>query len=56
MAPEIKDSRSELSKAMRFPLAAVDIIRNRRALKKELLKQPNLVPTRIAILGGSTTV
>ncbi len=32
-----------------------DILRKRHVLKKELLKQPNLVPTRIAILGGSTT-
>jgi len=39
-----------------LPTAAVEIIRNRSALKKELVKRSNLVPTRIAILGGSTTV
>ncbi len=32
-----------------------DILRKRQAMKRELLKQTNLVPTRIAILGGSTT-
>ena len=30
-------------------------MRKRHSLKKELLAQPNLMPTRIAILGGSTT-
>src|ERR1700733_1208721 len=40
---------------MRFPITAANVLRRRRALKKELLTQPNLVPTRIAILGGSTT-
>jgi FkbH-like protein len=32
-----------------------DILRKRQAIKRELLKQTNLVPVRIAILGGSTT-
>jgi FkbH-like protein len=32
-----------------------DILRKRQALKTELLKKTNLVPVRIAILGGSTT-
>ena len=36
-------------------MAVGDILRKRHALKRELLKQKNLVPTRIAILGGSTT-
>lgn len=40
---------------MRFPVTAADILRKRHSLKKELLRQTNLVPTRIAILGGSTT-
>jgi len=40
---------------VQLPIVAVDIIRNRNILKKELLQQENLVPTRIAILGGSTT-
>ena len=39
----------------RFPIAVADILSKRRVLRKELLKQANLVPTRIAILGGSTT-
>ena len=42
-------------KAFRYPIVVADILRKRHALKKELLKQTNLVPTRIAILGGSTT-
>ena len=48
--------RSELSLAVRLPTTAVEILRKRHALKKELIKQTNLLPTRIAILGGSTTV
>jgi len=40
---------------MRFPITPANILRKRHALKKELLAQPNLTPTRIAILGGSTT-
>src|SRR6202050_3233554 len=40
---------------MRLPISAVDIVRNRSRLKKELIEQENLIPTRIAILGGSTT-
>ena len=41
--------------ALRFPTSAADILRKRQSLKQELLKQTNLVSTRIAILGGSTT-
>ena len=40
---------------MHSPITAAEILRQRRTLGKELLSQPNLVPTRIAILGGSTT-
>jgi FkbH-like protein len=40
---------------MRFPISAEEVLRKRQALKKELLKQTNLTPCRIAILGGSTT-
>jgi FkbH-like protein len=40
---------------MRFPTSVADILRQRRMLKAELRKQTNLVETRIAILGGSTT-
>ncbi len=47
--------QSDVLKILRFPIAAADILRKRQTLKKELLKQTNLVPTRIAILGGSTT-
>ena len=36
-------------------MAVGDILRKRQAIKRELLKQTNLVPVRIAILGGSTT-
>ena len=55
MASEATTLQSEVLKALRFPIAVGDILRKRLALKKELLKQTNLVPTRIAILGGSTT-
>lgn len=55
MASETKTMQWEVPKALRFPIAAVEILLKRQTLKKELLKQSNLVPTRIAILGGSTT-
>ncbi|MGH9403384.1 MAG: HAD-IIIC family phosphatase [Terriglobia bacterium] len=45
----------ETPKALRFPISVVEILRKRQGLKSELLKQTNLIPTRIAILGGSTT-
>jgi FkbH-like protein len=47
--------RSEILKNLQFPVTAANILRKRHALKKELLSQPILTPTRIAILGGSTT-
>ena len=55
MVSETTILQSEVLKALRFPMAVGDILRKRQALKRELLKQTNLVPTRIAILGGSTT-
>ena len=55
MTSETKTVRWEVPKALRFPLAAADILLKRQTLKKELLKQANLLQTRIAILGGSTT-
>jgi FkbH-like protein len=33
-----------------------DVLRKGRKLKEELRKRPNLLPTKLAILGGSTTV
>jgi FkbH-like protein len=56
LALETKTFQPGFPKALRFPITAVDILRKRHSLKKELLGQANLVPTRIAILGGSTTV
>lgn len=55
MSSEIKTLEGVVPKALRFPTSAVDILRKRQMLKRELLKQTTLVPTRIAILGGSTT-
>src|SRR5580692_4415665 len=55
MGSETNNLRPEILKALRFPVAVGEILRKRQALKRELLKQTNLVPTRIAILGGSTT-
>ncbi len=43
------------TRALQFPVAISDILRKRESIKKELLKGANLIPTRIAILGGSTT-
>ncbi len=45
----------EFPRELRSPIDVVTVLRKRRSLKRELLEQPNLVPTRIAILGGSTT-
>jgi FkbH-like protein len=44
-----------MPKELRFPISAGSILRKRQSLKRELLKQSNLFPTKIAILGGSTT-
>ena len=46
---------SEILKEMRSPITPGNILRKRHALRRELLEQANLIPTRIAILGGSTT-
>jgi FkbH-like protein len=46
---------SEILKHMQSPITPANILRKRHALKKELLGQANLMPTRVAILGGSTT-
>jgi FkbH-like protein len=56
MAAKTNGSQTELLAELRLPSTAADIIRKRHALKKELLKKTALRPTRIAILGGSTTV
>lgn len=45
----------ELPKELTYPIDVAALLRKRRSLKRVLLEQPNLVPTRIAILGGSTT-
>jgi FkbH-like protein len=55
LATETKPLPGGASRALRFPIAVTDLLRNRRRLKKELLEQTNLLSIRIAILGGSTT-
>jgi len=55
MVLEARPVQSELLKELRFPIVPENILRKRNSLKRELLAQPNLIPTRIAILGGSTT-
>ncbi|MGC2764815.1 MAG: hypothetical protein WB607_04845, partial [Candidatus Acidiferrum sp.] len=55
MASETKTFQPDILKALRFPTTPAEILRKRQSLKKELLGQANLTPTRIAILGGSTT-
>src|SRR5208283_1117873 len=47
--------RWEFPKELRYPVDVATVLRKRRSLKRELLNQTNLIPTRIAILGGSTT-
>jgi FkbH-like protein len=55
LTSDTKTSPSEMWKAVRLPATAADLLRKRHTLKAELLKQKNLLSTRIAILGGSTT-
>jgi FkbH-like protein len=55
VASETKTFQPDILKALRFPTTPAEILRKRQSLKKELLGQANLTPTRIAILGGSTT-
>ena len=55
MSSKATTLQSNVLKALRFPIAVADILRKRHVMKRELLKQTNLVRTRIAILGGSTT-
>ncbi len=55
MTSETKTFQPGVPQELRFPISAADILRKRQALKKVLLGQRNLIPTRIAILGGSTT-
>jgi FkbH-like protein len=55
VASETNTLQSGVSKALRLPTSAADLMRQRQSLKTELLKQTNLIPARIAILGGSTT-
>lgn len=54
--PKMSSLQGAPSIDLRIPASAADIVRKRHALKKELLQKPNLTPTRIAVLGGSTTV
>ncbi len=55
MTTETNTLRSGVLKPFRFPVDVVSILRQRHFLKKELVKQTNLIATRVAILGGSTT-
>jgi FkbH-like protein len=50
-----KNSQFCIPKALRFPIAVDNILRRRLTFKRELLQQSNLLPIRVAILGGSTT-
>ncbi|HZQ24487.1 MAG TPA: HAD-IIIC family phosphatase [Terriglobales bacterium] len=43
------------AQAPQLPTAVAHILRKRKVLREEFLKQPDLLSTRIAILGGSTT-
>jgi FkbH-like protein len=55
MAVENQVVPSEILKEMRFPVVPATVLRKRHSLKRALLAEPNLLPVRIAILGGSTT-
>lgn len=51
----MKEMQPDILKEMQFPISPSTILRKRRSLKMELIVRPNLLPIRIAILGGSTT-
>jgi FkbH-like protein len=55
VSSEINTLPATTFKAAQLPADVASIVRQRRSLVKELLKQSNLIPTRVAILGGSTT-
>ena len=55
MLPQSEPAQWAMPSEMRLPVFPATILRKRLALKRELRKQTNLLPTRIAILGGSTT-
>lgn len=55
MASDANSAPGAVSQLPKLPTAMADVRRNRLTLRKELLKQANLLSTRIAILGGSTT-
>ena len=55
VASEMKAMQLEALRDLQSPIKASKLIRKRQALIKDLLAQPNLIPVRIAILGGSTT-
>ncbi len=42
-------------KELEYPFDAEDIIRRKKSLKRELLKNPLILPLKIAVLGGATT-
>ena len=46
---------NQMMTALQYPFDAAYIMRKRKALRKELLKQPFLLEKKIAVLGGSTT-
>jgi FkbH-like protein len=50
-----KDMYKEFPRELTHPIDVATVLRKRRGLKRELLEQANLMPSRIAILGGSTT-
>lgn len=52
---ETETLQQHVSKPPQLPTSAAEILRQRHTLRRELIEQANLVPARIAILGGSTT-
>jgi hypothetical protein len=44
--------KRDLPNELLHPIDVPTVLRKRRSLKRKLLEQPNIVPTRIAILGG----
>jgi len=55
VASNMNTLQQDILKAVRYPIDPANLVRRRQTLKKELLKQANLLQTRVAILGGSTT-
>jgi FkbH-like protein len=55
LSDQTQPAQFVVPREMQYPVSADTVLRRRTALKRQLLQQSNLLPVKIAILGGSTT-